>query len=387
VLREAAILSTCNRVEVYGVAEDSERAREGLVEFLHAFHHLPPGSVTPSLFSLDGVDAVKHLFATTCGLNSLVLGEGQIQAQVREASGFASGYHALGATLNALFRQALEVGKRARTETNISRSAASISHAGVELARRLLGGLSGAHVLLVGSGKMSELAAKNLVDNGAASISLVNRTVENAERLAEQWGARALPFEALTDALSEVDVVLSSTSAPHTVIRAEHVRAALKDRPERPLLLIDLAVPRDIDVDVADVAGAHIYDIDDLEEVVSANLQRRRDEIGAVRSIVDEETDRFMAWLSARTVVPTLNRLRAQADAIGRGELDKAMRRLQSLDERERNVIETLVGNIVNKLLHQPTIRLKQEAAQGNGVAYAEALQYLFNLEAEPYGA
>jgi glutamyl-tRNA reductase len=386
-LDEAAILSTCNRVEVYGVTRDTTAAHAFLVAFLHQFHELPADSLSGVLRARIEREAVEHLFATASGANSLVLGEPQIQAQVRAAAEVAAAHHGLGPTLHALFRQAVEVGKRARTETGISRNAASVSHAGVELARRILGRLDRAQVLLVGSGKISELSAKNLVDNGARSITLVNRTVESAQRLADLWGGRALPFEALPTTLGDADVVISSTSAPHTVIHAEHVQAALRDRPDRPLLVIDLAVPRDVDVDVKEVPGAHVYDIDDLDQVVSANVQRRRDELGAVERIVAEEATRFLQWLSARAVVPTLKGLRAQADSIGRDELQKALRRLPDLPQREREVVESLVSGIVNKLLHQPTVRLKHEAAQGNAHGYAEALQFLFGLDGSAHGS
>jgi glutamyl-tRNA reductase len=387
IVQEAAILSTCNRVEIYAGTHDPVTARGAIVAFLHEFHHLPPDSVAEALYWDTGKDAVAHLFSTACGLNSLVVGEPQIQAQVRAAAETAAAHQALGPTLHALFRRAVEVGKRARTETGISRYAASVSHAGVELAKRHFGTLGKAHVLLVGSGKMSELSAKNLLDNGARSITLVNRTVESAQLLANRWGGQALPFDALPVALRDADVVLSSTAAPHTVIHAEQVRSALQERPERPLLLIDLAVPRDVDGDVALVDGAHVYDIDDLEEVVSSNLLRRREEIGAVKGIVAEETTRFLAWLSARSVVPTLNRLREQADSIGRDELEKALRRLPGLDQRSREVVESMVSGIVNKLLHQPTVRLKHEAAQGDAQAYAEALQFLFGLDGGAHGS
>ena len=380
-LGEAAILSTCNRVEVYGVAEDVEQAHDAIDRFLHVFHGLPAGSVTAALYHFTDKRAVDHLFATTCGLQSLIVGEAQIQGQVRAAAISAAELQALGPVLNALFRHAIEVGKRARTETGIGRSAVSISHAGVELARRLIGSLEGRHVLLVGSGKMSELAAKNLIDNGAQSITLVNRTVETAQILADRWDGRALPFEALPDALRDADVVISSTSAPHPVIRAEHVRAALAARSDRPLLLIDLAVPRDVEGAVAAIAGAYVYDIDDLEQVVRANLQARHEELAAAQRIVSEETEEFMGWMASRSVVPTLSRLRSHADSISRAELEKAMRRLGSLSQRDREVVEALATGIVNKLLHQPTVRLKQEAAEGNGTQYAEALRFLFDLD------
>ena len=380
-LREAAILSTCNRVEIYGVATEVESAQAAIVNFLTTFHGVSSDEAQPALYCCADRGAVEHLFATTCGLNSMVVGEEQIQAQVRAAAASAASEGALGTTLNALFRRALEVGKRARTETAISRYAASISYAGVELARRLLGGLNAADVLLVGSGKVSELAAKNLLDNGARSITLVNRTVESALQLAGRWGGRALPFDALPDALSNADVVLSSTAASEPIIHPRHVEAALARRPDRPLLLIDLAVPRDIDPDVGLVPGVHVYDIDDLQEVVTSNLQRRRGELGSVRQIVDEEASRFAEWLQARSVMPTLNRFRAMAEGIGRAELDRAFRRLNELDQREREVVEGMAMAIVNKLLHQPTVRLKHEAAQGNGAEYAGALQSLFGLD------
>ena len=386
-VQEAAILSTCNRVEIYAGTHDPVAARSAIATFLHEFHYLPPDAVAEALYWYTGKDAVEHLFATASGLNSLVVGEPQIQAQVRAAAETAVAHQALGPTLHALFRRAVEVGKRARTQTGISRYAASVSHAGVELAKRHFGTLRDARVLLVGSGKMSELSAKNLLDNGARSITLVNRTVESAQQLADRWGGQALSFDSLSMALRDADVVLSSTSAPHTVIHAEQVRAALQDRSDRPLLLIDLAVPRDVDADVALVVGAHVYDIDDLEQVVSSNLLRRREEIGAVKVIVAEETTRFLAWLSARSVVPTLNSLRAQADSIGRDELEKALRRLPGLDQRSREVVESMVSGIVNKLLHQPTVRLKREAAQGDAQPYAEALQFLFGLDGSPHGS
>lgn len=379
-LHEAVILSTCNRVEVYGIAADASVAQQAIADFLHDFHGLPPGAHTRSLYRLQDSAVVAHLFATTCGLNSLIIGEPQIQGQVRSATALATSQMATGPTLHALFRQALEVGKRARTETGISRSAVSISHAGVELARRLYGDLRTARVLLVGSGEMSELAAKNLIDNGASSITMVNRTLENACQLAQRWGGQAQPFEALAHELCNADVVISSTAAPHAVILPEHVRSALASRGGKPMLLIDLAVPRDVDPGVSLVAGAHVYDIDDLVDVVASNIERRREELVVAQALVAEETGRFQNWLSTRSVVPTINRLREQAEDIGRHELERVMRRLPALGEREREAVESLASGIINKLLHGPTIRLKQEAVQGNALEYTEALQYLFGL-------
>lgn len=379
-LSEAAILSTCNRVEIYGIVDTMDQAA-AINAFLHTFHHQEPHCHDASLYTLVDGAAVRHIFATASGIESLVMGETQILRQMRDAAAQASYHRALGPILNTLFRRALEVGKRARTETAISRHAASVSQAGVELARSLFGRLESAHVLLVGSGKVSELAAKNLLDNGARTITLVNRTVEHAQKLAHQWGGRALPFDQLQGALNDADVVLSSTSAPHTVIHQQHAHTALAARAGRPLILIDLAVPRDVDVDVATVPGVHLYNVDDLQTVVAANIERRRGELSAVEAIITAEVDEFMRWLGARAVVPTLNELRAHAERIRQAEVEKALRRMGPLTERDQAIIQALSQGIVNKLLHQPTVRLKAHTSDGNGLSYASALQDLFGLE------
>lgn len=381
-LREAAILSTCNRVEVYGVADDAHAADVAVRAFLHSFHDLLPGSCDEMLVTQRDAQAVQHLFGTASGINSLVVGEGQIQRQVREAAAHAAEHKALGPVLNTLFQRALETSKRVRTETAIGSHAASVSQAGVELARSVFGSLENAHVLLVGSGKVSELAAKNLIDNGARTITLVNRTLEHACSLAQQWDGHALPFEALQDAINAADVVISSTSAPHTVIHAQHARVAHQVRGGRPLIMIDLAVPRDIDTDVSDVRDTHVYDIDDLQRVVVANLQRRNGEVEAAQAIVDEEARAFLGWLQARAVVPTLNELRRHAEQIRCDETAKALKRMGPLSERDQQIIEAMSQGIVNKLLHQPTVRLKAQAADGTALPYASALQELFGLEA-----
>lgn len=380
-LREVAILSTCNRVEVYGAADDPHAAGEAVRQFLHAFHHLPPHSCDDVLYTHIDAEAVRHLFGTASGINSLVVGESQIQRQVREAAAQAAKHQVLGPVLNTLFQRALEASKRVRTETAIGLHAASVSQAGVELARSAFGSLEQAHVLLVGSGKVSELAAKNLLDNGARTITLVNRTVEHAQDLADQWGGRALPFEALQDAINLADIVISSTSAPHTVIHVQHAINAFAVRGGRPLILIDLAVPRDIDTNVAEVPNTHVYDIDDLQRVVSKNLERRHGEIEAAEQIVDQETSEFMRWLGARTVVPMINELRAYAERIRRDETAKALRRMGAVTEREQQIIEAMSQGIINKLLHHPTVRLKAQAADGAALLYASALQELFGLE------
>lgn len=383
-LREAVVLATCNRVEVYGAADaEDDHTLHALVEqvigVLHAYHGLSSDAYASLFYHYHGAAAVAHLFAATAGLRSMVVGEAQIQGQVRAAQQAASEAGASGPVLQALFRHALETGKRIRTETGIDRNAVSVSQAGVALARQRLGSLAAARVLLVGSGKMSELAAKNLLDNGARSITLVNRSSERARQLAAVWGGVVRAFEDLPAALCEADVVISSTAAPHPVIQAAHVQAAVVGR-QTPLVLIDLAVPRDIAADVVDIAGAEVYNIDDLEQVVVTNVARRQGEIAAAQAIIAGEVVRFEGWLQARAVLPALTGLRAHAEAIRRDELAKALHRLGPLDDRERQIVEALSQSIVNKLLHQPTVRLKDEAARGNGGHYAQALQTLFGL-------
>jgi glutamyl-tRNA reductase len=220
-----------------------------------------------------------------------------------------------------------------------------------------------------------------LLDNGARTITLVNRTVEHAAALAQQWGGRVVPFDQLQSAINDADIVISSTSAPHTVIHQQHAVMAHTTRAGRPLILIDLAVPRDIDVDVVGVPDVHLYNVDDLQSVVASNIERRRDELQAVETIVAGEADEFMRWMGARAVVPTLNGLRAHAERIRQAEVEKALRRMGPLSEREQQVIQALSQGIVNKLLHQPTVRLKAHTHDGDGLAYAAALHDLFGLE------
>ncbi len=389
-LAEAALLSTCNRVEIYGVAAEGPTDQPGgprldaahaVSEWLHAFHGLAPGALDEQLTLHTNLAAAEHLFAVTSGINSLVIGESQIQRQVREAAALAGAHHSLGPVLNTLFRRALEVGKRARSETMIDRHAASVSQAGVELARQVFGGLGAASVLLVGSGKVSELAAKNLLDNGARTITLVNRTLEHACQLAQSWGGSALPFEELQSALNGADIVITSTSAPHTVVHLHHAQLALAGRQGRPLILIDLAVPRDVDVEVGALPGVYLYNVDDLQSVAADNLRRRHAEVEAVRVIVAAEAAEFSRWLGARAVVPTLTGLRAHAERIRQDEVAKALRRIGPLGERERDIVEALSMGIINKLLHQPTVRLKQQSENGSGVEFASALRELFGLE------
>lgn len=380
-LREAAILSTCNRVEIYGVAEDGLEVQQELVAFLAWFHDADPALFGPCLATRYGMDAAAHICTTAAGLNSMILGEPQIQGQIRDTLEFAREQGAAGRVLDALFRHALSAGKAVRTQTEISRHAASVSHAAVELARQLCGPLEHCRVLLVGSGEMSTLAARNLLDNGARDLLLVNRTFANCQDLAERYAGRAYTFADLEDALAQADIVISSTSAPHPVIYAHHVAAALANRPERPLFLIDLAVPRDIDPEAVSVPGALVYDIDSLQALVMANLERRRSAVDAAQQLIRQEVEHFSAWYNGLEVQPTLVDLRHWMDDIRRAEVERTLKRLGDLSPEVQKAIDAMSTSLINKLLHPPTSRLRAEAAHGDCRQYVDTVRSLFALD------
>ncbi|WP_129674754.1 glutamyl-tRNA reductase [Candidatus Chloroploca sp. Khr17] len=391
-LSEAVILSTCNRVEIYGVTHGATTA-QSLVRFLADFHGLEEEQFAQALFFFSGESVARHLCATASGLRSLVLGEAQIQGQVRTAFEAAQSAGSIGPILHRLFQHALTSGKRVRSETALGQGAASVSQAGVELVRHRLGNLAGCRVLLVGGGEVSELAAQNLLANGAESLIIVNRTSARAQQLARQYNAMAMGFDDLPEALSLADIVISSTAAPVPIIYREHVVNAMTTKTqaravgvsgprEQPcMLLIDLAVPRDIAGDVASVPGVHLCTVDDLQEVVRATLGHRAGAVSTAEAIATAEVAAFQAWCQTQDAVPALTRLRERAETVRNAELDRALRRLRDLSPEQRTVVEGLTRSLVNKLLHPPTRCLRDAAAHGDGQRYAAMVTELFNLE------
>ncbi|MBX0326373.1 glutamyl-tRNA reductase [Oscillochloris sp. ZM17-4] len=385
---EAVILSTCNRVELYGVSSETSTA-QSLASFLAEFHGLDEKHFVHTLFFVNGESVAHHLCATSSGLRSLVLGEAQIQGQVRTAFEIAQQAGTVGPVLHRLFQHALTAGKRVRHETELGQGAASVSQAGVMLARQRLGQLQGRSVLLVGSGEVSELAAQNLLANGADRLMIVNRTLAHGRELANRYGAEALTFDELPSALVRADIVISSTSAPVPIIYHQHVADAMHAKAETrhhegappSMLLIDLAVPRDIATDVAQLPGVHVCTVDDLHEVVRHTLDHRAEVSELAESISNAEVEAFLGWMRTQDAVPTLTSLRDYAESLRSSELDRALRRLSSLSPEQRVVVEALSRSIVNKLLHSPTRRLRDAAAQGDGQRYAAMLSDLFNLE------
>jgi glutamyl-tRNA reductase len=380
-LREGVILSTCNRTEIYALAEDAARGREYLVHFLSERQGLPPAEFESHLYTCKDEQAVDHLFSVAAGIDSMIVGENEILGQVREAYSLASASKAIGPVLARLFRKSITVGKRARTETTIGRDAISISYAAVELAKKIFQDLGSCRALVVGGGKSSELTLKNLMENGIGEVSVINRTRRKAEAIARQCGGQVLAFDRIAQALCSADIVISSTAAPHPVIRAQAVEQAVALRQQRPLLLVDIAVPRDVDPEVGRIDNVYLYDIDDLEKVVEANLERRRSEIPKVKAIIHKEQTDFMAWFRALEVLPTITSLRGRAEEIRLTELKKALRRLGPLSEQQMSIVEALSRGVVNKLLHPPIVNLKERANGQGGHLYAKVIRELFALE------
>ena len=371
---EAVVLSTCNRTELYLARE--EHADDEAVDALAQLAGDRADDLAAALYRLRDEAAALHLFRVAAGLDSLVPGEGEILGQVRAA--FEAG--ATGPFLDRLFRQALHTGKRVRMETAINESPASVPSAAAALAQQVFGDLSGHRVLLLGAGKISESAARNLRTRGAEIAVVANRTLAHGEDLARKLGARALALDAVATELERADVIVSATSASELVLSRESVAAALRARKGRPLLLLDLAVPRDLDPAINELDGCFLYDVDDLEAVVTETLSGRRGEAARAEQLVAGEADRFREWQASLDIVPTIASLRALAEEIRDRELLKAGGRLS---ERERKHIESVTSQIVAKLLHLPTIRLKEAAAAADGVVYADVVKHLFGLEEE----
>lgn len=376
-LGEAMILSTCNRVEVYGRSEKS--SARAVADFLARYHERDPEEIQKHLYVLEGEAAVRHAFRVAASLDSMVLGEPQILGQVKDAYEAAEQARSLGSVLNGLRTRSIAAAKRARSETAIGRNAVSLSHVAVELATKIFGALRGRSVLLVGAGKMSQLAARQMVRRGARASVLGGRTFEKAEQLANSLGGRAAPFEALRSELARADIVISGTGAQGVVVLREDVEAAQAARHGRPLFLIDIAVPRDIAEDAGKVAGVFLYDIDDLQQVATANLRERKKESAAAETIVEQEVQDFIEWRRSLEVVPLLVELRKRADEIRRAEIDKARGRLGPLTPDQEKALEAATSAIVNKLLHAPTVRLKELAGHGEA-DHVGIVRRLFDL-------
>ena len=379
-IREVVVLSTCNRTEVYAVAERFHAAHTDILEFLCETSGLSADEITPHLYSQFDDDAVVHLFEVAAGIDSAVLGETEIVGQVRDAWDFAMKQGTARSTLNLLFRYALESGKRARTETGISRSTASVAHAAVEMAEEILGTLSGKRVLVVGAGEMGEGVAGALSRAGTESITVLNRTAARAEALAEKIGARVSDFESLETELVEADVVLACTGAGGVIIDHE-LMTRVRDGVSTPILVVDIALPRDVAATVAELPGVTLRDLDHLSDWAQRGIDKRASEVGQVREIIGEEVKRFLLDQTQRQAAPLVAQLREVVESIRTAEMDRFESALAAMTPEQRELVESISHGIINKMLHAPSVRLREAAGTPQGERLSAAVRDLFSLE------
>ena len=379
-IREAVVLSTCNRTEVYVVAERFHGAYDEIRQFLSTTSGISEDDIAPHLYGQFDDDAVKHLFEVTSGLDSAVLGETEIIGQVRDAWEVAMNQGAARTSLNSLFRHALEVGKRARTETAISRSTASMSHAAVEMAEDILGSLHGKRVLVVGAGEMGEGVATALVREGAAQITVVNRTESRGAVLAEKVGATVARFEDLQNELAHADVVIACTGAGMPVITEDLMKRA-RNSHDSALLIVDLALPRDVESGVGELPGITLRDLDDLSQWAQRGIEQRATEVDQVRAIINEEVERFSSEQAQRQAAPLVAQLRELVEEMRRSEVERYGARLGDLNPQQREAVDAITKRIAAKLLHTPSVRLREAAGTPQGERLAAAVRDLFNLD------
>lgn len=379
-VREVLVLSTCNRVEVLARVADGEAAVERLKEFIYRQGNLDAAELKRCLYVHRDWEAVRHLFRVAASLDSLIMGEPQILGQVKEAYRRAVDHHATGVLLNRLVHHALRAAKRVRTETGIAGNAVSVSYAAVELAKKIFGGLHGKTILLIGAGEMSELAARHLLRQGVERILIANRTYARAEEMAALFQGTPVAFDRFPEILPEVDIVIASTGAPGYILTKEMVAMALRRKRDRLLFLIDIAVPRDIDPAAGEIENVYLYNIDHLQDVVDANREVRKTEATKAEEIITEEVTAFEKWFNALSVVPTIVALRGKMEGIVRGEMERSARWLGGLEAEERSRIEWLAASIVNKILHDPIIGLKEESREKDELPYVAAVRRLFKL-------
>mgnify|MGYP001627178942 CR=1 FL=1 len=381
VVEGCVILSTCNRTEIYAATRKLDECLNAIWEFLAQKSGASISEIRNYTYVHTLQDAIRHLFRVAAGLDSMILGETQILGQVRRAYQLACRHRASNRVLNTLFQQAISVGKRVRTETGIDQNAVSISYAAVELAKSKFPELSRHKVLIIGAGKMSELAARYLVANGVSGVIVSNRSYQRAAELAAQLNGLAVRFDQLYRYMEEADIVISCTAATHYVVHYREMAEVVARRQGRELMIIDIAVPRDVDPAVGRLPGVTLYDIDDLQQVVDHNLAQRKKAAALAEGIIEEELQQFMQWLSMQFVVPTIIALKRWGEELKERELRRALNRLGPLSERERKIIGSLANSLVNQVLHVPITQLKSYALTPEGHLYMKVLQNLFRLE------
>jgi len=380
-LAEVVILSTCNRAEIYAHSQAPEPVADRLAGFLSAFHDVPEPELAPHLYRRQGADAARHLFRVVAGLDSLVVGEPQIQGQVKDAFAVAAERGFTGAALNRLFHTSFTVGKRVRSETGLGEGAVSVSYAAISLARKIFGDLAGRRALVVGAGEMAELTATHLRSQRVGRIGVANRSAARAAALAAKVDGVAVPWERMTGELTATDIVLTATGAPRWLLTHAQIAEAMRPRRDRPLFLIDIGLPRDVEPAAGDVEQVFLYNIDDLQSIVRENLARRQSQVDRAELMVREEVDGFMRWLRSRGAIPTVVALRRHFERTRREELQRLAPRLASLSPAAKSRVDEVTRLLVEKLLSSPTQQLKAAPDEEAVAADADTLSRLFGLE------
>jgi len=361
-VNEAIILSTCNRVELYANVNDTEKASEAVKTFLSEFHNIKRDSLDTALYIYDDIDAVRHIFRVASSLDSMIVGEPQILGQLKDAFELALEKKTTGILLNKLIKKAISVAKRVRTETRIAENAVSISFAAVELAKKIFTDLSEKSFMLLGAGEMAELAARHLINNGVKEVMVANRTYERACDLAKEFNGRPVKFDEFIHEMVHADIVICSTGAPDYILRKNQMQKLIKERKQRQVFIIDISVPRNIDPEINGLDNVYLYNIDDLQGVVDANVFERQKEAEKAGKIVEEEIETFLKWQSSLDSIPTIKALRERAEEMRKEELDKLLNKVSDLGEKDREAIEYMAAALMNKLIHPPTAALKESS-------------------------
>jgi glutamyl-tRNA reductase len=378
---ECVILATCNRTEIYAVVDQLHTGRHFIRTFLEKWFGVSREYINDYVYIHEDDEAIQHLFRVTCGLNSMVIGETQILGQVKDAFSLAMEEHTTGTIFNMLFKQAVTLGKRAHAETSIGENAVSVSYAAIELGKKIFGQFQDKNVLIIGAGKMSELAVKHLHSNGAPCVYVVNRTYSRAQELAEKFHGTAHPIEELESVLEKVDIVISSTGADHLVLTKPQMAAVMKKRKNRPLFMIDIAVPRDLDPEINDIPNIYLYDIDDLEGIVEFNIQERQKEAAKIDEMIEVEFSAFGQWMTTLGVVPIIKALRKKALSIQEETMRSMENKMPNLTERELKVLHKHTKSIVNQLLRDPILRIKEMSGEPGAEQSLQMFEKIFALE------
>ncbi len=383
-VEQCVIISTCNRTEIYALCEEASAGRAELIAMLEVVRGATVAELEHCMYFYSGLNAVTHLFRVAAGLDSMILGETQVVGQIREAYDHACDLEAVSKELHALFQHAVRCAKKVQTETKINHNSISVSYIAVDMIKKELGCFDNLSVLVIGAGKMSRLTLKHLHDLGARDIRVTSRTYRRAKDLAYLFNGKTIDFSRKKETLPAIDIIISSTGAPHLLLRKEDLAQVMETRNHKPMFVIDIAVPRDIDPSIKDLKNVYLYDMDSLQQVVAGNQQERKKEASAAAEIIDREAEEFLAWFKTLSVTPVIKALRLKADQIREAETEKALGgKLSRLSDKDKKAIENLTRSIVNAILKDPIVRMKNDAVQEAADLCIDTMLQLFDLQQE----